>query len=263
MFNSYPRIFQTALFLFAVLFLLFMPVNIKSENTTKEQLIQANEAYSKAGYQKAIELYEAVAGSGYESAALYYNLGNAYYQQQQTAKAILNYERALRIQPHNKNIHNNLELAKAKITQPVDELPEIFYRLWWQQITGLLPSGFWAFLGVFFLFGAAVSGVLFQQVQQVIRKKQAFAAAFVFLFGFMMFTTFGYSRYQAETSKDFAIVMQEEVPLKKGPADSSEQITTLSSGIKVRNNERVNGWVRVVLADNREGWVNESFLIRI
>ncbi len=118
--------------LLPVVFLLALPMNVKANAAAKEQLKQANEAFTANNYQKAAELYEAVVSSEFESAALYYNLGNAYYQQQQTAKALLNYERALRLQPHNKNIQNNLQLAKARITQPVDELPEIFYRgcLW-------------------------------------------------------------------------------------------------------------------------------------
>ena len=259
----YRHLTNIVALLLPVAFLLALPVIAKADAAAKEQLKQANEAFTSNNYQKAAELYEAVVSSGFESAALYYNLGNAYYQQQQTAKAILNYERALRLQPHNKNTQNNIQLAKARITQPVDELPEIFYQLWWQKLTGLLPSGFWALLGVLALFAAAVFGIMFQQTEAVQRKKQTFAAALTALIGFMLLTSFAYSRYQAETNKAYAIVMQEAISLKKGPADTSEEITTLSAGIKVHKNERVNGWVRVVLTDNQEGWVNETFLTGI
>ena len=61
------------------------------EATIKE----AEVAYTKEDYGKAIELYEGLLKTHGESAEIYYNLGNAYYKENKIAPAILNYERAL------------------------------------------------------------------------------------------------------------------------------------------------------------------------
>lgn len=58
-------------------------------------LKEAEVAYTKEDYAKAIELYEGILKSNGESAAVYYNLGNAYYKAGKIAPAILNYERCL------------------------------------------------------------------------------------------------------------------------------------------------------------------------
>ena len=56
---------------------------------------EATKMYQEGDYQKAIDLYNEMLSDDMESATVYYNLGNCYYKQGETAKAILNYERAL------------------------------------------------------------------------------------------------------------------------------------------------------------------------
>ena len=73
----------------------------------------AAEAYSKGDFKKAITLYESLLKEG-ESAPLHYNLGNAYYKDGQNARAILNYEKSLLINPGNGDARFNLELARTK-----------------------------------------------------------------------------------------------------------------------------------------------------
>lgn len=65
----------------------------------EEAIKEAESAYTKEDYKKAIELYEGLLETYGESADIYYNLGNAYYKSNQVAPAILNYERALLLDP--------------------------------------------------------------------------------------------------------------------------------------------------------------------
>ena len=55
-----------------------------------------------------------------ESADIYYNLGNSYYKMNNIAKAVLNYERALLLNPGNNDIRFNLELARSKTVDKVN-----------------------------------------------------------------------------------------------------------------------------------------------
>lgn len=238
----------------------FLCLPAQAADIAADLVKQGNDAYAGANYTQAANLYEQALAQGVESAAVYYNLGNAYYQQQKTADAILNYERAMRMQPHNKNIQNNLQLAKARINPPIDEMPEVFYRQWWATVLGVMPSGTWGILSILTLWASAALGVLFLLASATIRKKQAFAGAVFCLVMAVLFHVFAYNRYQTETGNNYAVLMQPNTALKKGPSDGSESITDLPEGAKVRTNERVNGWVRITLPDNREGWVNEKNL---
>ena len=90
---------------------------------------EGDSAYVKNDYASAIQIYEALLKEG-EAAEVYYNLGNSYYKAGDIAKAILNYERALLIQPGNADIRANLEIARAKTIDKVIPVPEVFFVSW-------------------------------------------------------------------------------------------------------------------------------------
>ena len=70
---------------------------------------QADSAYAAGNYVEAARIYEESVKTGVSS-DLYYNLGNAYYRLNDLPRAILNYERALRMEPANGDASYNLEL---------------------------------------------------------------------------------------------------------------------------------------------------------
>src|SRR5947208_7988618 len=58
---------------------------------------KANTEFAAGNFKAAIADYEAVVGSGAWSANLFYDLGNAYFRDGDFGRAILNYDRALRL----------------------------------------------------------------------------------------------------------------------------------------------------------------------
>ena len=75
---------------------------------------EADKDYQENKFADAIEKYEAILSSEGESAAIYYNLGNSYYKNKNIAKAVLNYERALLMNPGDADIRFNLDMARSK-----------------------------------------------------------------------------------------------------------------------------------------------------
>ena len=84
-----------------------------------ELMTDANERYSRGEYSEAVQQYESLIGDGFRDSALYYNLGNAYSQQEDLGRAILNYLRAARLSPRDPDINANLVLVRS---QTVDNL---------------------------------------------------------------------------------------------------------------------------------------------
>ena len=72
----------------------------------------ANAAYNEGRFATAAENYEAILAQGQHSAKVYFNLGNAYFKQDDLAHAILYYHRALRLEPADEDIRHNLEYAE-------------------------------------------------------------------------------------------------------------------------------------------------------
>ena len=78
----------------------------QESNVTKAE---GDSAYIRNDYASAIQIYENLLKKG-EAAEVYYNLGNSYYKADDIARAILNYERALLLEPGNADIRANLEI---------------------------------------------------------------------------------------------------------------------------------------------------------
>ncbi|MFH0901807.1 MAG: tetratricopeptide repeat protein, partial [Pseudomonadota bacterium] len=72
----------------------------------------ANRDYSEGRFEEAIAKYETLANRGLRHENLYVNLGSAYFRAGNTGRAILNYERALRISPDDDDARYNLEVAR-------------------------------------------------------------------------------------------------------------------------------------------------------
>ena len=80
-----------------------------TEDTITEQ---AEQFYAAGNYEEAADIYRQILDEGWESADLYYNLGNCYYKSGNHTRAILNYERALLLRPGDAMARYNLEMAQ-------------------------------------------------------------------------------------------------------------------------------------------------------
>src|SRR4051812_8430889 len=73
---------------------------------------QANQAFDQGRYQEAVDGYQELVRSGQWNAGLFYNLGNAWFRLGDFGHAILNYERALALEPRHPEAQANLRLAQ-------------------------------------------------------------------------------------------------------------------------------------------------------
>ena len=72
---------------------------------------KGNKSYQKGNYKEAIVHYERILKGKKQSAELFFNLGNCYYKLNKVAPAIYNFEKALLLNPNDKDIQNNLKFA--------------------------------------------------------------------------------------------------------------------------------------------------------
>src|SRR5438094_5671155 len=73
---------------------------------------KANQEYAQGHFKEAIAGYETLVRSGPLSANLFYDLGNAYFRTGDFGRAILNYKRALALEPHHPEAAANLQIAR-------------------------------------------------------------------------------------------------------------------------------------------------------
>ena len=82
-----------------------------STQTTEELFASGNNAYGNRLYDSAVLYYTAALKTGNESAALYFNLGNAWFKSGDLGRTMVNYLKAERLDPSDDDIRHNLEFA--------------------------------------------------------------------------------------------------------------------------------------------------------
>ncbi len=98
-------------FLLITLALVIMPFTASAAVDTS-RFQEANSAYSRNDYSSAAEGYESLLKEYGYSPGVLYNLANSYAQLGSIGKAVLNYERALRLTPGDSDISGNLQLVR-------------------------------------------------------------------------------------------------------------------------------------------------------
>ena len=238
--------------------IVFLPGRAFADPT--EAFTDGNTAYQAGKYEEAIQLYERLVSEGWQSADLLYNLGNAYYKNQNLGLAILNFERALLLSPFNQDINHNLELAYQKQIDEINVLPPFFVSKWWNNLSRLARSNTWSVLGLI-AFWLAVGGFIYWQLAKVRNhKKLAFLAGGAMILLTILFLALAYNRYELETSSGFAILVEPTSQLRSAPDAESKIILGIHEGVKMELLDQIGDWYKVRLLNGEQGWVAKGEL---
>ena len=219
------------------------------------QFEEGNRSYRSGDYTRAAQLYEQVEKNGYESPALYYNLGNSYFKLKNIPAAILQYERAKRIAPHDEDILYNLRLANIRVIDKIDPLPRLFFIEWWNSSMNLFSSSAWGTIAIVCLWCAALGGgmVVISRSSGLQRAGLLFAVLAIAI-GIFSFTG-AYERVMKEQQEQAAIVFAPSVSVKSAPDAGSTDLFVVHEGVKVEVLDAVGGWRKIHLADGKVGWI--------
>ena len=186
--------------------------------------VAADSAYVKGDYKAAIEIYESLVANNGESADVYYNLGNAYYKSENIAKAVLNYKRALLLNPDDEDIRFNLELARSKTVDKVAPEYKFFLMEWLESIINLLSISAWSILAVVSFVVMLLTLLLFLFGKSVSTKKTGFIIALFSLFITIFANLSALHRYHYLTERNDAVIMEPSVTAKSTPSNSGTEL---------------------------------------
>jgi len=238
--------------------MLFLNSGIYSQSVFKELDEKATKAYTDGQFHYAIELYDSIINMGYVSAALYYNLGNAYFKTDHLPYAILYYEKAKKLDPSDDNIEHNLIFANTLTTDKINELPLLFYQKWWQALYNKFTTDNWAiifliFTNLFILFFA-----IYLITNRLFLKKLSFFA-FLLFFVISIFTIiFAQKQYNSTYKLKSAIVFTPRVTAKSSPDNYSIDLFVIHEGTKVYIREDMGEWYEIALANGNVGWISKK-----
>lgn len=238
--------------------LLMSVVASVTAQTSTERWESGNKAYIEGDYDKAIEEYTAILDGGEYSMKLYYNLANAYFKAGAMGRAILYYNKALRIAPSQEDIRHNLALAEAQTKDRIAIIPEFFLNRWLRTVRNSMSCTAWSVLSLVWLGVLLAFAVLFLLASRVRWRKMGFYGALCAFVLFVATTSFAVSSRNDMLSHNEAIVMGTAISVKSSPDRSATDLFVLHEGTKVKVLTEVDEWVEVVIADGKKGWTERK-----
>lgn len=240
------------------LFLLcFIHVGLLAGAQLPHKLFQeANQQYEDKEYANAIELYKKLADE-YESTELYYNLGNAYYQTDSLAPAILYLEKAIKLDPTNEDAKFNLAICNQQTVDNIKSEDELIIKSWWNNFRSLLSPSGWAGLGIVCLVLAALCWIIYQRTYADSLLRFSFSTALLFSLTTVLLLLMASHANTVNQSNEAAIIFAANVNIKSSPSVEGKTLFVLHQGTKVTVRNRKEEWIEIMLPDGKVGWIKK------
>ncbi|KQC32433.1 BatE, tetratricopeptide repeat family protein [Nonlabens sp. YIK11] len=224
---------------------------------------KANSSYTAENYQEAIDAYESILQSGQHSAEVYFNLGNSYYKLNQVGPAIYNYEKALQMEPSNKDFKNNLKFAEQLRVDAVEDAAKNPVQEFLNNLAGSLSVDNWAYVSIMLALVTILMFLLYHYAMTTGKKRLFFTLA---LIGLILMTlsivAANYSQNLMEDNEQ-AIIYSQETITRTEPKDSATASFTIHEGTKVTVLEEYEGWTHIEVANGSRAWLPSTDLKKL
>ncbi|GAB4209891.1 MAG: tetratricopeptide repeat protein [Bacteroidia bacterium] len=219
-------------------------------------LKKAEAAYKKKNYTESIQLYHRLVDENYYSPELYYNLGNAYFKNNQLGKAILYYEKAKKLNPSDKDLEHNLKLAYSKTIDKIETRDNFFVEITKNNFLSRLNTDTLAYTSIMLSALAAVFFGLF--LSSSAHRKTYISLTIILIFTSLLSYGLGILAQSNQETNDFAIVTAKESKVTNEPLPNAITKFKLHEGTKVKVLQKVDEFVLIRLDNGTEGWVEEK-----
>jgi len=223
--------------------------------TEEGAFAKANQAYAEGRFGEAAAHYESLVNSGNWNANLFYDLGNAYYRLGDFGQAILNYERALALEPRHPEAEANLQLAR-------DEARALELRRDWieryasfgtvKQYTIAAGIAFWC--------------ALFFTASLVLPRRRSGGRIALIALSLILGATSIFAIVTLENGirgNALAVITGKQVQARFATADTAKSILLLPAGSEVKILSERGGWIYVALPNDQRGWIPTNSAERV
>jgi tetratricopeptide (TPR) repeat protein len=238
------------------LFLILFFLNTQSQ--VEVVFDEGNALYNQGNYTEAIEKYTSIINNGFESAELYYNLGNAYYKINDIANSIFYFEKSLLLDPNNNETKNNLSFSQNMTIDRIETVPVNQVSKFISKFTNVFDYNTWLLISIIFEFLSLIVFSLYLFNKNSDTKKRFFSIGSIFLFFFIIFLILGINSKSEYEKNNPAILFENRISFKSEPNERSEDLFLLNEGTKVNVLEKLNEWSLVELSNGSKGWILSS-----
>jgi tetratricopeptide (TPR) repeat protein len=215
----------------------------------------ANQAYTEGRFADAVSGYENVVGAGNWHANVFYDLGNAFYRLGNFGKAILNYERALALDPRHPEAEANLRLAQ-------EEARALELRkTWMERYAGMATLSQYSIAAMVALWLA-----IFLFLHWYFDRRRSWSRRALIGLCILVCAASAFGIFTLENGvrgEALAIVTGKDTEARVATADSAKSILLLPPGSEIKVLSERGDWIYVSLPNEQRGWIPASSAERV
>ena len=215
----------------------------------------ADTAYVQGDYEKAVKLYGKLAEQS-PNAEVFYNLGCAYYRLDDIAHSVLWFERALKLDPSDKDILTNLEMTRTTTIDKIIPQHEFILFTYFRAMTNWFSLRTWTIIALLSFVFVLVLLLLFWASDSIFARKCAFSSAVLLLLVCILSNVCAVQQRNFKQTHTSGIIISPAVTVKSTPADNGNDLFVLHEGSKVEIlDSSLKEWCEVSIADGKVGWI--------
>ena len=242
--------------IFAINIIWIVSPSILSAQINVENIFsQANELYNKGIYIEAINNYKEIIKNDFHSAELYYNLGNAYYRLDSIASSVYYYEKALQLNPNDREIIDNLELINKTLVDEIDPITIPLIESILNRVSNIFYFETWGYISIFFSFLIVALFLSYYFANSSRVKRLTFVLLCISSIFMLVSLINGNKGYNNYINNEYAVIYSYETDLKTEPNYRSETLFMLHEGTKIQVLENYNNWIKIRLVNGQVGYI--------
>ncbi len=247
--NALSRHLGQAGVLLALLVLALAPARSYAE-LSASAFDAANKLYEEGKFAEAAAAYGKLTRSGQTSAALCFNLGNAFFKSGQVGRAIAAYRQAEQLTPRDPDLRANLQFARNQIQGPTLSPGR------WQRWLGRLTLNEWSLLAAAVVWLWLLLLALLQwrpALKLALRSYVISLAILAALLCLCVVAALNQTRFTRT-----AIVVTRDAVVRYGPLAESPTAFTVHDGAELRVLDQKDEWLQVNAGSRRTGWLRRD-----
>lgn len=221
----------------------------------------ANGLYQNQNYAHALDIYLILEKENYESAPLYFNIGNCYFKQGKLGYAILYYLRAQKLSPRDSDISTNLEFARQFMPTRMEGIKINPVTSFLSSIVGVFTLSFMAWMAsiLFIILFLYLSAVIFLQWKGLVIKIVIYSLIF------LVIVTSGLTsyKYRTEYMTEQGVIIADETRILSGPGEDNDVEFVGVFGLTFEIEKEADNYYLVLFENKRKGWVSKGDVEKI